>query len=101
MPINPAVAFLAGAAIAVIVAGLVAALLLARARIADLAQRVDRLEQELANLERVRRNKLYTESLEDQRARQLRAAADVATGGEFMIQAIRILNPELLKKDKR
>jgi hypothetical protein len=90
--------FAIGIAVGVIVAGLTIALLASRARMAELAARLSEQEQRLAALERVDRNPLYRSALEDQRAQQLRAASDVATGVEFMIQAIRTLNPELLKR---
>lgn len=74
-----------------VIAGLTAALVLERARRMDLAATVADLRLRLANLERVDRNPLYRDSLEDQRARQLRAADDAATGIAFMEQAVRIL----------
>jgi hypothetical protein len=73
------------------ITGLTGALYLERARRHDLAKVVEELRGRLANLERVDRNPLYRDSLEDQRARQLRAADDAATGIEFMEQAIRTL----------
>lgn len=80
----------------------------AEANGADLAHQLATAQAEarerdarLAALERVDRNPLYREALEDQRARQLRAADDVSTGVEFMLQAIRTLAPEMLKKGKR
>ncbi len=58
------------------------------------------VQAQLVAIDRAK-NPLYREAIEDQQAQKLKAAADVATGVEFMVQAIRILNPELLKKGKR
>lgn len=55
---------------------------------------------QLAALDRAK-NPLYREAIEDQRARQLNAADSVAVGVEHMLNAIRILSPEMLKKGKR
>jgi len=85
------VAVLLAVVLTAIVTGLTAALLLERARRMDLTVVVAELRTRLANLERVDRNPLYRDSLEDQRARQLRAADDAATGITYMEQAIRIL----------
>lgn len=71
----------------------------AEASLTDVARQLDQARRELDNSARAR-NPLYREAMEDQRARQLNAAADVATGVEFMVQAIRTLNPELLKEKK-
>ncbi len=71
------------------------------------ATRLQKVEEQLAGalsqlaaLDRAK-NPLYRESLEDQRARQLNAADSVAVGVEHMLNAIRILSPEMLKKGKR
>ena len=100
--------FVLGFAVALIVTSLTGAVVLERARRHDLAARVAEqaetireLTRRLDALARVDENHLYRDSLEDQRARQLAAASDVATGVEFMVQAIRRLNPELLKKGKK
>lgn len=95
-----AIVVLVTAALTATIVGLTAALLLERARRQDLARLVEELRQRIACLERVDRNPLYREALEDQRARQIKAATDVATGVEYLVQAIRVLNPELLKKGK-
>lgn len=86
-----AFAVLAAIALTAIICGLTGALVLERVRRNDLAERVTELQTRLTNLERVDRNPLYRDSLEDQRARQLRAADDAATGIVFMEQAIRTL----------
>lgn len=96
----PYLAFAVGFAVALVIVGLAGALALKRARRLDLARTVGELRERLSALERVDRNPLYRESLEDQRAVQLRAAADVATGIEFMVQAVRTLAPDMLKKGK-
>jgi len=96
-----AIAVLASIALTAIVTSLAAALILERAHSHDLARTVNELRQRLDALDRVDRNPLYREALEDQRARQLNAADSVAVGVEHMLNAIRILAPEMLKKGKR
>jgi urease gamma subunit len=91
----------ASVALTAIIAGLTAALVLERARRGDLAAQLAEANRKLDALERVARNPLYQESLEDQRARQLNAADSVAVGVEHMLNAIRILSPEMLKKGKK
>ena len=95
-----ALGLVCGALIAAAVIGLVWLVHSQRAEIRALRADVARLAGEMSNLKRAD-NGLYRESIEDVQARQLRAASDVATGIEFMVQAVRILNPELLKKSKR
>ena len=97
--------FVLGFTVALVITSLAAALVLERARrhdlaarVAEQAQTITALSKRLDALARVDENPLYRDALEDQRARQLAAAADVATGVDFMVQAIRRLNPELLKK---
>lgn len=72
----------------------------AEAAFTDATRQLDQARRELENYGRAG-NRLYKESMEDQQARQLKAAADVATGVEFMVQAIRTLNPELLKRENK
>jgi uncharacterized membrane protein YccC len=93
--------FVFGFGLALVVIGLVAALLLAQARYHDLERVNASLRERIANLERVDRNPLYRESMEDQRARELKAADAVSVGVEHMLNAIRILAPEMLKKGKK
>ncbi len=62
--------------------------------------RLSTLQAQVSAFERAG-NPLYREAIEDQRARQLNAADSVAVGVEHMLNAIRILAPEMLKKGKR
>jgi hypothetical protein len=96
----PYLAFAVGFAVALVIVGLAGALALERARRLDLARTVGELRERLSALERVDRNPLYRESMEDMRARELRAADSAAVGVEHMLHAIRLLAPEMLKKGK-
>ena len=90
--------FALGFIVAVTITGLTAALLLERARRRD---QVAELRRRLEALERGDRNPLYRTAIEDQRAIELRAADSVAVGVEHMLNALRLLAPEMLRKDKR
>lgn len=93
-------AFVAGALTATTIALLASFLASERGKRIAAEQRLAALEQEMGNLKRAA-NGLYRESIEDLRARELRAADSVAVGVEHMLNAIRVLAPEMLKKSKR
>lgn len=48
-----------------------------------------------------RRGQLYLSDFDNQRARQMNAAADMATGIDFMRQALRSLSPEMAQEFTR
>lgn len=93
-------AFAGGALTAFVILALAWFLANERGRRISAEQRLAALEQAMANLKRAD-NGLYRESIEDLRARELRAADSVAVGVEHMLNAIRVLAPEMLKKSKR
>ena len=95
------VAVVVSVSLTTLIVGLTAALILERARRHDLAGQVAELRRRLEALERVDRNPLYRTAIEDQRAIELRAADSVAVGVEHMLNALRLLAPEMLRKDKR
>ena len=91
--------FAVGFAVATVIVSLTAGLLHERAMRLALGAKVKRLEKLLANLERVGRNKLYREALEDERAQAVQAALRLRVAKRDLEDALRILDldPE---KDK-
>lgn len=85
-------AVVASAALTAIVTGLAAAVLLERARRQDLERRVAELEQVLASMERVGRNKLYRESLESKQTQVVQAALRLRVAKRDLEDALAILN---------
>lgn len=75
-----------------VITGMLAAVLLERARRQDLERRVAELEQVLASLERVGRNKLYRESLESKQTQVVQAALRLRVAKRDLEDALAILN---------
>jgi hypothetical protein len=89
------------AVVTFVITALAAAVLLERARLADLtrtvreqAGEIAQLKQLLANLERVGRNKLYREALEDKQTQVVQAALRLRVARQDLDDAMRILNLE-------
>lgn len=88
------VTVIASVALTTVIIGLVSALALERARRLDLAARVTHLEALLTNLERVGRNKLYREAIENKQTQVVQAARRLRVARQDLDDAMRILNLE-------
>lgn len=93
--------FSAGFAVAAVIVGLTAALLHERAMRHALTDRVKQLEKLLRNLERVGRNKLYREALEDIGFGAAQAALHIQAAENSLAVAKRIMNPNLLDPEPK
>ena len=89
-----AIAAVLSVALTTVIVGLVAALALERARRHDLAARVAQLETLLSNLERVGRNKLYRDAIENKQTQVVQAALRLRVARQDLDDAMRILNLE-------
>ena len=91
--------FAVGFAVAAVIVSLTAGLLHERTQRLALAGKLKRLEKLLNNLERVGRNKLYREAIEDKQAQAVQAALRLRVAKRDLEDALRILDldPE---KDK-
>lgn len=84
-------AFAIGALTATVIVGLTAALILERARRLDLTREVAELRRLLTNLERVGRNKLYREAIEDKQTQAVQAARRLLVAQRDIEDALRLL----------